>query len=147
MKKILNQLMMVAALMGGAMSVTSCLFGEVDNPVGKTEAEIEIEQVKEVVALLEEAQETGSLTSMYYTLGDTDYEAVFKKEGDSFVLQKLKSNKAATRHWEDLGTALEIVDIAARHIVVDEGSKEVGDGEVGDGGTVDNINIEKRPAS
>lgn len=140
MKKILNQLMMVAALMGGAMSVTSCLFGEVDNPVGKTEAEIEIEQVKEVVALLEEAQETGSLTSMYYTLGDTDYEAVFKKEGDSFVLQELKSNKAATRHWEDLGTALEIVDIAARHIVVDEGSKEVGDE-----GTVDNINIEKRP--
>ena len=145
MKKILNQLMMAAALMGGAMSVTSCLFGEVDNPVGKTEAEIEIEQVKEVVALLEEAQETGSLTSMYYTLGDTDYEAVFKKEGDQFVLQELKSNKAATRHWEDLGTALEIVDIAARHIVVDEGSKEVGDGEVGGEGTVDNINIEKRP--
>lgn len=145
MKKILNQLMMVAALMGGAMSVTSCLFGEVDNPVGKTEAEIEIEQVKEVVALLEEAQETGSLTSMYYTLGDTDYEAVFKKEGDQFVLQELKSNKAATRHWEDLGTALEIVDIAARHIVVDEGSKEVGGGEVGGEGTVDNINIEERP--
>lgn len=145
MKKILNQLMMVAALMGGAMSVTSCLFGEVDNPVGKTEAEIEIEQVKEVVALLEEAQETGSLTSMYYTLGDTDYEAVFKKEGDQFVLQELKSDKAATRHWEDLGTALEIVDIAARHIVVDEGGKEVGGGEVGGEGTVDNINIEKRP--
>ena len=144
MKKILNQLMMVAALMGGAMSVTSCLFGEVDNPVGKTEAEIEIEQVKEVVALLEEAQETGSLTSMYYTLGDTDYEAVFKKEGDSFVLQELKSNKAATRHWEDLGTSLEVVHIMTGH----EGDGELGDGgtvNVIEGGTIDNINIEKRP--
>lgn len=111
MKKILNQLMMVAALMGGAMSVTSCLFGEVDNPVGKTEAEIEIEQVKEVVALLEEAQETGSLTSMYYTLGDTDYEAVFKKEGDQFVLQELKSNKAATRSGEEWEIVLELASI------------------------------------
>ena len=139
MKRILNQLMMVAALMGGAMSLTSCLFGEVDNPIGKTEAEIEIEQVKEVVALLEEAQETGSLTSMYYTLGDTDYEAVFKKEGDSFVLQELKSNKAATRHWEDLGTTLEVVHIMTVH----EG--DGGTVNVIEGGTVDNINIEKRP--
>lgn len=120
MKKILNQLMMVAALMGGAMSVTSCLFGEVDNPVGKTEAEIEIEQVKEVVALLEEAQETGSLTSMYYTLGDTDYEAVFKKEGDSFVLQELKSNKAATRSGEEWEIVLELASIKEGEAQVNE---------------------------
>lgn len=119
MKRILNQLMMVAALMGGAMSVTSCIF-EVDNPIGKTEAEIEIEQVKEVVALLEEAQETGSLTSMYYTLGDTDYEAVFKKEGDSFVLQELKSNKAATRSGEEWEIVLELASIKEGEAQVNE---------------------------
>lgn len=90
-----------------------------------TEEELEAEEIAEVVALLEEAQEEGSLTSMYYTIDDTDYEAVFKKEGDQFVLQELKSNKAATRTLELHGATLEVVNHMTGR--VDDGTALVND--------------------
>ena len=85
-----------------------------------TEEELEAEEIAEVVALLEEAQEEGSLTSMYYTIDDTDYEAVFKKEGDQFVLQELKSNKAATRSGEEWEIVLEIASIKEGEAQINE---------------------------
>ena len=85
-----------------------------------TEEELEAEEIAEVVALLEEAQEEGSLTSMYYTIDDTDYEAVFKKEGDQFVLQELKSNKAATRSGEEWEIVLELASIKEGEAQVNE---------------------------
>ena len=85
-----------------------------------TEEELEAEEIAEVVALLEEAQETGSLTSMYYTIDDTDYEAVFKKEGDQFVLQELKSNKAATRSGEEWEIVLELASIKEGEAQINE---------------------------
>ena len=90
-----------------------------------TEEELEAEEIAEVVALLEDAQEEGSLTSMYYTIDDTDYEAVFKKEGDNFVLQELKSNKAATRTLELYGATLEVVNHMTGRI--DDGTALVND--------------------
>ena len=85
-----------------------------------TEEELEAEEIAEVVALLEEAQEEGSLTSMYYTIDDTDYEAVFKKEGDQFVLQELKSNKAATRTWKEWEIVLELASIKEGEAQINE---------------------------
>ena len=85
-----------------------------------TEEELEAEEIAEVVALLEEAQEEGSLTSMYYTIDDTDYEAVFKKEGDQFVLQELKSNKAATRSGEEWEIVLELASIKEGEAQINE---------------------------
>ena len=85
-----------------------------------TEEELEAEEIAEVVALLEEAQEEGSLTSMYYTIDDTDYEAVFKKEGDQFVLQELKSNKAATRTWKEWDIVLELASIKEGEAQINE---------------------------
>lgn len=152
MKKILNQFLLTAALTGGAMTLTSCqglidaIFGDVDNPVAKTQEELEAEQVAEAVALLNEAQEEGSLTTMYFTIGSMEYEATYKKEGDNFMLQELKNSKAGTRtrgengplgnlgivRPEDLTVDLEMLEIA--DLTIYEGGADFGGGSSDGGG-------------
>ncbi len=152
MKKILNQFLLTAALTGGAMTLTSCqglidaIFGDIDNPVAKTQEELEAEQVAEAVALLNEAQEEGSLTTMYFTIGSMEYEATYKKEGDNFMLQELKNSKAGTRtrgengplgnlgivRPEDLTVDLEMLEIA--DLTIYEWGADCGGGSSDGGG-------------
>ena len=125
MKKILNQFLLTAALTGGAMTLTSCqglidaIFGDVDNPVAKTQEELEAEQVAEAVALLNEAQEEGSLTTMYFTIGSVEYEATYKKEGDNFMLQELKNSKAGTRTRGENGPLGNLEIVRPEDLMVD----------------------------
>lgn len=140
MKKSLKALFMASMLpvmmLMAAVTLTSCegmlddIFGEWSRPTGQqnnepTEDEIEAAQIREAVALLEEAQKEGSITTMYFTVSGTDYEATFKKVGTEFVLQELKSTKAATRAGDDLEAKLELIEVE------DDGDDE-GDDDDGD---------------
>ena len=140
MKKSLKALFMASMLpvmmLMAAVTLTSCegmlddIFGEWSRPTNQqnnepTEDEIEAAQIREAVALLEEAQKEGSITTMYFTVSGTDYEATFKKVGTEFVLQELKSTKAATRAGDDLEAKLELIEVE------DDGDDE-GDYDDGD---------------
>ena len=140
MKKSLKALFMTSMLpvmmLMAAVTLTSCegmlddIFGEWSRPTNQqnnepTEDEIEAAQIREAVALLEEAQKEGSITTMYFTVSGTDYEATFKKVGTEFVLQELKSTKAATRAGDDLEAKLELIEVE------DDGDDE-GDYDDGD---------------
>ena len=140
MKKSLKALFMASMLpvmmLMAAVTLTSCegmlddIFGEWSRPTNQqnnepTEDEIEAAQIREAVALLEEAQKEGSITTMYFTVSGTDYEATFKKVGTEFVLQELKSTKAATRAGDDLEAKLELIEVE------DDGDDE-GDDDDGD---------------
>ena len=126
MKKSLKALFMASMLpvmmLMAAVTLTSCegtlddIFGEWSRPTNQqnnepTEDEIEAAQIREAVAMLEEAQKEGSITTMYFTVSGTDYEATFKKVGTEFVLQELKSTKAATRAGDDLEAKLELIEV------------------------------------
>ena len=140
MKKSLKALFMASMLpvmmLMAAVTLTSCegmlddIFGEWSRPTNQqnnepTEDEIEAAQIREAVAMLEEAQKEGSITTMYFTVSGTDYEATFKKVGTEFVLQELKSTKAATRAGDDLEAKLELIEVE------DDGDDE-GDYDDGD---------------
>ena len=140
MNKSLKALFMTSMLpvmmLMAAVTLTSCegmlddIFGEWSRPTNQqnnepTEDEIEAAQIREAVALLEEAQKEGSITTMYFTVSGTDYEATFKKVGTEFVLQELKSTKAATRAGDDLEAKLELIEVE------DDGDDE-GDDDDGD---------------
>ena len=140
MNKSLKALFMASMLpfmmLMAAVTLTSCegmlddIFGEWSRPTNQqnnepTEDEIEAAQIREAVAMLEEAQKEGSITTMYFTVSGTDYEATFKKVGTEFVLQELKSTKAATRAGDDLEAKLELIEVE------DDGDDE-GDYDDGD---------------
>ena len=140
MKKSMKALFMTSMLpvmmLMAAVTLTSCegtlddIFGEWSRPTNQqnnepTEDEIEAAQIREAVAMLEEAQKEGSITTMYFTVSGTDYEATFKKVGTEFVLQELKSTKAATRAGDDLEAKLELIEVE------DDGDDE-GDYDDGD---------------
>ena len=140
MKKSMKALFMASMLpvmmLMAAVTLTSCegmldaIFGEWSRPTNQqnnepTEDKIEAAQIREAVALLEEAQKEGSITTMYFTVSGTDYEATFKKVGTEFVLQELKSTKAATRAGDDLEAKLELIEVE------DDGDDE-GDDDDGD---------------
>ena len=146
MKKSMKALFMTSMLpvmmLMAAVTLTSCegtlddIFGEWSRPTGQqnnepTEDEIEAAQLREAVALLEEAQKEGSITTMYFTVSGTDYEATFKKVGTEFVLQELKSTKAATRAGDDLEAKLELIEVEDDGD--DEGDYDDGDEEGDDG--------------
>lgn len=108
--------------------------------IKQTIEELEAQQVAEAVALLDEAQEEASVTTMYFTIGGVEYEATFKKQGEDFVLQELKSSKASTRTWEDLmdlGKAphveihLEVIDISGDVVSWDDNGGSVSGGDSG----------------
>ena len=147
MKKSLKALFMASMLpvmmLMAAVTLTSCegtlddIFGEWSRPTNQqnnepTEDEIEAAQIREAVALLEEAQKEGSITTMYFTVSGTDYEATFKKVGTEFVLQELKSTKAATRAGDDLEAKLELIEVEDDGD--DEGDDDDGDEEGDDDG-------------
>ena len=142
MKKSLKALFMASMLpvmmLMAVVTLTSCegmlddIFGEWSRPTNQqnnepTEDEIEAAQIREAVALLEEAQKEGSITTMYFTVSGTDYEATFKKVGTEFVLQELKSTKAATRAGDDLEAKLELIEV--EDYGDDEGDDDDGDEE------------------
>ena len=146
MKKSMKALFMTSMLpvmmLMAAVTLTSCegmlddIFGEWSRPTNQqnnepTEDEIEAAQIREAVALLEEAQKEGSITTMYFTVSGTDYEATFKKVGTEFVLQELKSTKAATRAGDDLEAKLELIEVEDDGD--DEGDDDDGDEEGDDG--------------
>ena len=127
MKKSLTALFMASMLpvmiLMAAVTLTSCegtlddIFGEWSRPTGQqnnepTEDEIEAAQIREAVALLEEAQKEGSITTMYFTVSGTDYEATFKKVGTEFVLQELKSTKAATRGYDKWDVFMDMITVS-----------------------------------
>ena len=145
MNKSLKALFMASMLpvmmLMAAVTLTSCegmlddIFGEWSRPTNQqnnepTEDEIEAAQIREAVALLEEAQKEGSITTMYFTVSGTDYEATFKKVGTEFVLQELKSTKAATRAGDDLEAKLELIEVEDDGD--DEGDYDDGDEDDGD---------------
>lgn len=136
LKALFMALMLPVMMLMAAVTLTSCegmlddIFGEWSRPTNQqnnepTEDEIEAAQIREAVALLEEAQKEGSITTMYFTVSGTDYEATFKKVGTEFVLQELKSTKAATRAGDDLEAKLELIEVE------DDGDDE-GDDDDGD---------------
>ncbi len=146
MNKSLKALFMASMLpvmmLMAVVTLTSCegmlddIFGEWSRPTNQqnnepTEDEIEAAQIREAVALLEEAQKEGSITTMYFTVSGTDYEATFKKVGTEFVLQELKSTKAATRAGDDLEAKLELIEVEDDGD--DEGDYDDGDEEGDDG--------------
>jgi hypothetical protein len=127
MKKSLKALFMASMLpvmmLMAAVTLTSCegtlddIFGEWSRPTNQqnnepTEDEIEAAQIREAVALLEEAQKEGSITTMYFTVSGTDYEATFKKVGTEFVLQELKSTKAATRGYDEMDVFMDMITVS-----------------------------------
>jgi hypothetical protein len=127
MKKSLKALFMTSMLpvmmLMAAVTLTSCegtlddIFGEWSRPTNQqnnepTEDEIEAAQIREAVALLEEAQKEGSITTMYFTVSGTDYEATFKKVGTEFVLQELKSTKAATRGYDEMDVFMDMITVS-----------------------------------
>ena len=135
--------MLPVMMLMAAVTLTSCegtlddIFGEWSRPTNQqnnepTEDEIEAAQIREAVALLEEAQKEGSITTMYFTVSGTDYEATFKKVGTEFVLQELKSTKAATRAGDDLEAKLELIEVEDDGD--DEGDYDDGDEEGDDDG-------------
>ncbi len=138
MKALFMASMLPVMMLMAAVTLTSCegtlddIFGEWSRPTNQqnnepTEDEIEAAQIREAVAMLEEAQKEGSITTMYFTVSGTDYEATFKKVGTEFVLQELKSTKAATRAGDDLEAKLELIEVEDDG--VDEDGVDDGDDE------------------
>ncbi len=150
MKALFMASMLPVMMLMAAVTLTSCegtlddIFGEWSRPTNQqnnepTEDEIEAAQIREAVAMLEEAQKEGSITTMYFTVSGTDYEATFKKVGTEFVLQELKSTKAATRAGDDLEAKLELIEVEDDGVDedgVDDGDDE-GDDDDGDDGDDD----------
>ena len=151
MNKSLKALFMASMLpvmmLMAAVTLTSCegtlddIFGEWSRPTNQqnnepTEDEIEAAQIREAVALLEEAQKEGSITTMYFTVSGTDYEATFKKVGTEFVLQELKSTKAATRGYDEMDVFMEMTTVSELTLPdgsddesTDEAAPTIDDGE------------------
>lgn len=97
MKKSIQNLMMVAALVCGTMSMTSCdeimetIFGEWDKPATP-------ETIVKATDLLKEAQKEGAIVAFWFYYEGDLYNVVFKKVGDEYVYQEGGNcNKASTR--------------------------------------------------
>lgn len=117
MKRILNQFLFAAALVCGAMSVSSCqglidaVLGEhVDNPTQPTttpkDPSTNPAAAAKATDLLADAQKEGATVVFWFTYEDEVYRAVFKKVGDDYVLQNgdaASTRAAGTRSWEELG--------------------------------------------
>lgn len=110
MKRNLNQLFFAVALMCGAMTVTSCqglidaVLGHEDTPVQPTstlsaEELAEKQLIAELVEMVNEAQEEGSVTTLNLTLDGVEYPFTFKMVNGQFVLQT--ATAAGTRGEED----------------------------------------------
>ena len=99
MKKSIQNLILAAAMMGGAMTVTSCeeLFGEWDNPSPvvitptdpsptptPTPTPDPIEQAKQLLA---DALKDGAVVNIQFTYNGKAYEASFKRESGVYTLQ------------------------------------------------------------
>lgn len=94
MRKKINQLFLVAALMCGAISMTSCqglidaIVGSTDNP---SEVKVDVdkltpEQIAQAVKLLEDVQKEGAQLTVSFTYKTVDYDATFEKKGDDYEL-------------------------------------------------------------
>lgn len=84
MNKVIHKLLF-AALMCGTMTLTSCdeiLGTEPDNPSNKVP-----DEVTETVELLEQAQQEGAHVAITFTYNGEQYQAIFKKVGNDYVLQ------------------------------------------------------------
>ena len=102
MLRTIQKLCLFAVLLCGATTLTSCddildaIFGPVDNPATNDDskdnssmsAEEFAKQLPQTQQLLDEAQNEGSVLSIYFTYEGVDYVAHFKKVGDDFVLLK-----------------------------------------------------------
>ena len=143
MKQIINKLLLVAALMGGAMTMTSCsdlleaFFGQVDDPTkpdpkpdpnGDPRTPEEVEKAKKLMA---DAFKDGAVVGIYFNYDSIVHETEFKKKGDEYVhdtteMDSVSSARAATRgktsydFWLDYMAQLHEVEV-----VVYAGQKEV----------------------
>ena len=91
MKKLINQLLLIVALLGAAVSVSSCL-GDLDNPT-KTEEQLTPEQV------LTAAQQEGATINVSFTYKGIDYKASFEKgekDENEYKLIAFTSSQAST---------------------------------------------------
>lgn len=99
MRKKINQLFLVAALMCGAISMTSCqglidaIVGSTDNP---SEVKVDVdkltpEQIAQAVKLLEDVQKEGAQLTVSFTYKTVDYDATFEKKGDDYELLSFMS--------------------------------------------------------
>ena len=110
MKKLLKNLMMVAALVCGTMSMTSCdeimetIFGEWDKPTPQSSTPDSTPTPEEMLTNLSAALEEGALVSITYTVDGVTYTSTFKKVGDEYVEQSTtNATRALTR-----GGAIEV---------------------------------------
>ena len=81
--------------MCGAMTLTSCdeLLGtEPDNPSNKVP-----DEMAETVKLLEQAQQEGALVAITFTYNSEQYQAVFKKVANEYVLQDPSAARTRAR--------------------------------------------------
>lgn len=92
MKTFSRFLMMMVLLVCGGAGLTSCslLFGDLDMPIesGAAVEQLTPEQLAETKQLLKEAQQEGSVFSIYFTYEGIDYVAHFKRVGENYVLLK-----------------------------------------------------------
>ena len=99
MRKKINQLFFVAALLCGAISMTSCqglidaIVGSTDNP---SEVKVDVdkltpEQIAQAVKLLEDVQKEGAQLTVSFTYKTVDYDATFEKKGDDYELLSFMS--------------------------------------------------------
>ena len=94
MNKVIHKLLF-AVLMCGAMTLTSCdeLLGtEPDNPSNKVP-----DEMAETVKLLEQAQQEGALVAITFTYNSEQYQAVFKKVANEYVLQDPSAARTRAR--------------------------------------------------
>ena len=102
MNKTINKLLLFAALMGGAAGMTSCddIVANTDNPTvpdtnkdddptkdDPTKQPSTEELIEQAKQLLADAQEEGAVVNAGFTYNGKTYEASFKRDGDSYVLQ------------------------------------------------------------
>lgn len=98
MKKSIQNLILAAAMMGGAMTVTSCeeLFGEWDKPTPVTPTPDPtpdptptptVDPIERAKQLLKDAQKDGAVVKAAFTYNGKAYEATFKRENGAFTLQ------------------------------------------------------------
>lgn len=118
MKKLLKNILLVAALMCGTMSLTSCdeimetIFGEWDKPtpvtptpdptstvttIELTTADLTPEQKAETAALLAAAQAKGATIGITFSYNGVDYDALFEKpDGEDYKLTSFTSSQTST---------------------------------------------------
>ena len=91
MKKSIQNLILAAAMMGGAMTVTSCedILGEWSKPTPAEETPTEptVDPIEQAKQLLKDAQNDGAVVKAAFTYNGKAYEATFKRENGAFILQ------------------------------------------------------------